>query len=93
MPYLSCNIKHLCEGSISRKDTGLGNTLFQLATQYSFAKRYGYKLDLRELEIYVGKLRELDYDHDITILREFLRIFGDDEIIPAYIDLNEFLML
>jgi hypothetical protein len=85
MPYLSCNIKHLCEGSISRKDTGLGNTLFQLATQYSFAKRYGYKLDLRELEIYVGKLQELDYDHDITILREFLRIFGNENI-PAHID-------
>lgn len=75
MSYISCNIKHLVEGSLSTKDTGLGNTLFQIATQYAFSRKYGFTMDLRELRVYTDKLRELGFDHDNTIFRETFRCF------------------
>jgi hypothetical protein len=37
---INCNIKHVFEGKPNIKDTGLGNTLFQIATQYALSKKY-----------------------------------------------------
>jgi len=75
--YISCNIKHLVEGSISTKDTGLGNTLFQIATQYAFSRKYNLTMDLRELRIYTDKLRELGFDHDTSIFNKIFKYFDN----------------
>ena len=66
MPYISCNLKHLSEGNISMKDTGLGNTLFQFATMFALYKKHGFDMDLTEIRQYCEKLKEVGYDHDDT---------------------------
>jgi hypothetical protein len=83
MSLISCNIKHLCEGSISRKDTGLGNTLFQIATLFAFSKKYGFNMDLYELRTYCNKLREIGYDHDATIFKDTFRFFHKENMHPV----------
>ena len=52
---ISCKIVHVTEGNITTKDTGLGNTLFQLATQYSYSKKYGFSMNIHELRLYCDK--------------------------------------
>lgn len=91
MRFISCNIKHLCDGSVSKKDTGLGNTLFQMATMFAFSKTYGFTIDLRELHTYCDKLREIGYDHDETIFKNMFQIFEKehDTLSLDYTMINE----
>lgn len=79
MPFISCNIKHLCEGNMSKKDTGLGNTLYQIATQYAFSREFNMTMDLRELRIYVNKLRDMGFDHDDNIFKLLFTLFDKKE--------------
>ena len=69
---ISCDIKHNCRENLNPKDTGLGNTLFQLATQYAFSKKYELKMNVHDLVIYCNKLNRCGYNHDKTILRKFI---------------------
>jgi hypothetical protein len=74
--------------NLNPKDTGLGNTLFQLAAQYAFSKKYSLKMNVHELDIYCNKLNRCGYDHDKTILRKFLENY-DSSLIEDFMLLSE----
>lgn len=80
MPYISCNLKHLSEGNISMKDTGLGNTLFQFATMFALYKKHGFDMDLTEIRQYCEKLKEIGYDHDKTFFQDVFRFFENKDV-------------
>ena len=69
---ISCNLMHLLFPPQSGKDTGLGNTLFQLATLYSLAKEYNFKINLNELVKYCNLLNKFGFDHDKKIFKTIL---------------------
>jgi len=85
---VSCNIMHLCYEDLNPKDTGLGNTLFQLATQYALSKKYSLQMNIQELIVYCQRLNKINYDHDKTIFRKLLNIF-DSSYIQDYVLLQE----
>ena len=69
---ISCKLKHLFDGGVSSKDTGLGNTLFQVAAQYALSKKYSLTMNVEELYIYCQNLKAIEYNHDETILKKAL---------------------
>lgn len=75
---ISCNLKHLVEGNPSKKDTGLGNTLFQIATQYALSKKYNFKMNVNELGTYCNILKQFGFGHEQTIFRKFLEKFDKE---------------
>jgi len=77
---ISCRLKHLYEGHITHKDTGLGNTLFQLATQYGLSKRFLNSMNVYELRVYCEKLKELEYEHGNTIFKKTLSMFDNTKM-------------
>jgi hypothetical protein len=78
---ISCSIKHLSDGAgnMCKKDTGLGNTLFQLATQYAFSKKYNITMNVYELVLYSYILKHYNYDHEDTIFRKLLSNYNKEE--------------
>ena len=77
---ISCNIMHLMYENLNPRDTGLGNTLFQLATQYAFSKKYSLQMRIHELVIYCEKLNRCNYDHDQTIFKKMLHQFDSSPV-------------
>ena len=69
--YVSCNLMHLLCPPTSNKDTGLGNTLFQLSTMYAIAKENSLKIHIKELDLYCDLLKKFNYDHKDKIFRNF----------------------
>ena len=69
---ISCRLKHVYDGDVSVKDTGLGNTLFQLAAQYAFSKKFSLNLNVYDLAIYCNNLKKIGYNHDETIFKKAL---------------------
>jgi hypothetical protein len=69
---------HLLCPPQSSKDTGLGNTLFQLATQYSISKKYNFKINIYELKIYCNLLKNFNFDHDIKIFKKIFEKYNSE---------------
>ncbi len=64
---------HLIYPPKSSKDTGLGNTLFQIATLYSLSKEYGFKISLFELDLYCNLLNNFGFDHKNVFFKKFFQ--------------------
>lgn len=75
---INCNLMHLLCPPQSSKDTGLGNTLFQLATQYSISKKYNFKINIYELKIYCNLLKNFNFDHDIKIFKKIFEKYNSE---------------
>ena len=73
---ISCNLMHLLYPPQSSRDTGLGNTLFQLAIQYVLSKKYNLKMNVYELKLYCNLLNNFNYDHDIKIFKKIFEIYN-----------------
>jgi hypothetical protein len=78
---ISCNIMHLLCPPQSSRDTGLGNTLFQLATMYALAKEYNFEINLHELVLYCNLLKNFGFDHDKKIFNNILTKYNSDILI------------
>jgi hypothetical protein len=90
MPYISCHLKHLFEGGgVSPRDTGLGNTLFQLATQFALSRKFGFTMDLYEYKVYTDRLREFGYYHDETLFRKTFELFSHEKSDRKYTTISE----
>lgn len=61
-------------------DTGLGNTLFQLASQYAFSKDANINFNVYDLDEYCDRLRKHNYDHDKKIFTKFFNKFSSNKI-------------
>jgi hypothetical protein len=72
---ISCNLMHLLCPPSSR-DTGLGNTLFQIATQYAIYKKYNLKINIYELKLYCNLLKKFNYDHDIKLFKKIFERYN-----------------
>ena len=64
---------HLLYPPQSSKDTGLGNTLYQLATMYALSKEYGFEINIYELELYCNLLEKFNFDHKNKIFYNFFK--------------------
>jgi hypothetical protein len=69
---------HLLCPPQSPRDTGLGNTLFQLATMYALAKEYNFEINLHELVLYCNLLQKFGFDHDKKIFNKILSKYHSD---------------
>ena len=78
--YVSCNLMHLLCPPTSNKDTGLGNTLFQLSTMYAIAKENSLKIHIKELDLYCDLLKKFNYDHKDKIFRNFFMNYLNIEV-------------
>lgn len=72
---INCNLMHLLCPPQSSKDTGLGNTLFQLATMYALSKEYGFEINIYELELYSNLLRNFNFNHNEKIFSKFFQLY------------------
>jgi hypothetical protein len=72
---------HLLCPPQSSRDTGLGNTLFQLATMYALAKEYNFEINLHELVLYCNLLKNFGFDHDKKIFNNILTKYNSDILI------------
>ena len=86
---ISCNLMHLLCPPQSHKDTGLGNTLFQLATLYSLAKEYNFKINLNELVKYCNLLNKFGYDHEKKIFKYLLDTYDCNILNDEYERISE----
>lgn len=80
---------HLLCPPQSHKDTGLGNTLFQLATLYSLAKEYNFKINLNELVKYCNLLNKFGYDHEKKIFKYLLDTYDCNILNDEYERISE----
>jgi len=61
-------------GSLNFKNTGLGNILYELSSQYGICKKYNIQMNLYHLHYYIQKLKSLGHDvFSKTIFRHFLQ--------------------
>ena len=81
---ISCNFMHNELPYNNSADTGLGNTLFQLATLYSLSNMYNLELNLYDLEIYCERLRKHNYDHDKILFKNFFNKFKKNKLTDNY---------
>ncbi len=72
---ISCNILHLLYPPTNNKDTGLGNTLFQLATMYALSKEYNLEMNIHELLLYCNILNNFGFEHEKKIFKKFLNTY------------------
>ena len=70
---INCNLMHLLCPPQSSKDTGLGNTLYQLAIMYALSKEYGFEINIYELELYCNLLENFNFDHKNKIFNKFFQ--------------------
>jgi hypothetical protein len=75
---ISCNLMHLLCPPQSPRDTGLGNTLFQLATIYALAKEHHFEINLHELVLYCNLLQNFGFDHNKKIFNNILTKYSSD---------------
>ena len=78
--YISCNLMHLLCPPQSNRDTGLGNTLFQLATMYALSKDHNLQIHINELESYCNLLKNFNYDHKEKIFKKWFELFDNHKI-------------
>jgi hypothetical protein len=60
-------------------DTGLGNTLFQLATQYAISKKYNLVINIYELKLYCELLKKFNFDHDIKLFKKIFDKYNSNK--------------
>jgi hypothetical protein len=87
--FISCNLMHLIYPPGSSKDTGLGNTLFQIATMYSLSKDYGFEMNFYELVKYCNLLKNFDFDHEKKIFKYIFDTYDSSNKSCDYIKLIE----
>ena len=80
---------HLLCPPQSPKDTGLGNTLFQIATLYSLSKEYNLSMNLYELIKYCKLLNKFGFDHDKKIFKYLLHNYDSNNNDDKYIIIRE----
>jgi hypothetical protein len=69
---IQCQITQTESGHLSRLNTGTGNVLFQLASGYGLAKKYGLEHNCQQLNTFTNKiLTNYNYQHRFTIYRNF----------------------
>ncbi len=86
---ISCNLMHLLSPPQSPKDTGLGNTLFQIATMYALSKDYDFTMNFYELVRYCNLLNKFNYDHDKKIFKKIIETYDVSSQNNSYITLKE----
>lgn len=97
---IGCHLMHLLYPPSSCRDTGLGNTLFQLATMYAIARDRRQTISTHHLKLYCDALRErFGFDHGEKIFQKFLESFpcevfsnpiylreGESDVVEQFLD-------
>lgn len=69
--YVQPEITAKWSDSLSEKNTGLGNVLFQVAGCYSLAKKTNRIVVYNNLNMLIQKLKDYGFNHEKTIYRNF----------------------
>ena len=81
MKYITPYVTAHTSGFLSVKNTGLGNVLFQIASIYGIAKRYGMRAVFPNVKVYCDILfTRFHFLHRYTILRHLYS--QEDPIVP-----------
>lgn len=80
---------HLLYPPQSSKDTGLGNTLFQISTLYSLSKENNLIMNLYELVKYCKLLNTFGFDHDKKIFKYLLDNYDCSNYDDKYMIIKE----
>lgn len=75
---LSCDIPHIYCFGLGYKDTGLGNILFIISSQYGLHKKYNFKMNINKLCVYLDVIKKFGHNHDKTIFAKILNLFDKD---------------
>ncbi|MEX0597191.1 MAG: alpha-1,2-fucosyltransferase [Candidatus Paceibacterota bacterium] len=86
---ISCNLMHLLCPPQSTKDTGMGNTLFQIATMYALSRDYDFEMNFYELAQYCNILKKFGLDHDQKIFKYIFEKYDSNNKSDNFIKLIE----